>query len=64
MKKGSRPADVEALLGEIRRYRSYVEACRAKPPAPPEGRRRGSGPGSGWAAGRERDADELHRPER
>ena len=35
MKKGLRAADVEALIREIQRYLSYVDAFRARPPTPP-----------------------------
>lgn len=30
-----KPADVEALVREIQRYLSYLEAVRARPPDPP-----------------------------
>ena len=35
MKKGLRAADVDALIREIQRYLTYVDAFRARPPAPP-----------------------------
>ena len=35
MKKVLRAADVEALIREIQRYLSYVDAFRARPPDPP-----------------------------
>ena len=36
MKKGLRATDVEALIREIQRYLTFVDAFRARPPAPPE----------------------------
>lgn len=36
MNKGLRAADVEALIREIQRYLTFVDAFRARPPAPPE----------------------------
>ena len=35
MKKGLRATDVEALIREIQRYLTFVDAFRARPPAPP-----------------------------
>ena len=37
MKQALRAADVEALIREIRRYLTYVEAFRNRPPEPPAG---------------------------
>jgi hypothetical protein len=37
MKQALRSADVEALLREIRRYLSYVDAFRSRPPEPSAG---------------------------
>ncbi len=37
MKQALRAADVEALIREIRRYLSYVDAFRNRPPEPPAG---------------------------
>jgi hypothetical protein len=45
MKKALRAADVEALIREIQRYLSYVDAFRAKPPVPPAEREGGRGDG-------------------
>ena len=45
MGKEGRVADVEALIREIQRYLSYVDAFRAKPPAPPAEREGGKGDG-------------------
>ena len=38
MGKGSRAAEVEALIREIQRYLLYVEAFRAGPSRPPSGK--------------------------
>jgi len=38
MEKQGRVADVEALIREIQRYLSYLDALR-RPPEPPTGRR-------------------------
>jgi hypothetical protein len=43
MRKGLRAADVEALIREIQRYLTYVEAVRSRPPAPPTERQGGDG---------------------
>lgn len=41
MKPTRRAADVEALIREIQRYLSYVEALRSHPPTPPTHDERG-----------------------
>jgi hypothetical protein len=41
MKQALRAADVEALIREIRRYLSYVDAFRSRPPEPPAGEKGG-----------------------
>jgi hypothetical protein len=38
MGDGSRAAEVEALIREIQRYLVFVEAFRAGPPLPPDGK--------------------------
>jgi hypothetical protein len=38
MSKGSRAAEVEALIREIQRYLVFVEAFRAGPSRPPSGK--------------------------
>jgi hypothetical protein len=41
MKKGLRAADVEALIREIQRYLSYVDAFRSDKGRPPPAEREG-----------------------
>jgi hypothetical protein len=43
MERQGRVADVEALIREIQRYLSYLDALR-RPPEPPPGRRKKNAP--------------------